>query len=262
VVLPQRIPDKGAILTSLTRFWFDLLPPTIPNHLVSLAGCDLPEPFDREVSRWGPRFMLVKKLRMIPIECVVRGYVAGSGWKEYQHHGTICGLALPEGLEQSARLPEPIFTPAAKNQVGHDENISFEAASDRVGSDLMATLRDLSMEIFELGHQHAASRGLILADTKFEFGLLDGEVVPVLADEVLTADSSRFWPAENYRTGVSPESFDKQYVRDYLASVGWQGDGDPPRLPEEVVEGTAARYRELFELITGVQWQQWKERER
>lgn len=262
VVLPQRIPDKGAILTSLTEFWFEFLPTSIPNHLISMRGSDLPEPFDQQVADWGPRFMLVKKLQMVPIECVVRGYVAGSGWKEYQGQGTICGIPLASGLEQSAQLPEPIFTPAAKNHTGHDENISFEAACDRVGTELMNELRDLSIEIFEAGRQHAASRGLILADTKFEFGLLDGEVVPVLADEVLTADSSRFWPAESYRPGVSPESFDKQYVRDYLAGTGWQGEGEPPQLPAEIVEGTAARYRELFQLITGVSWQEWKERER
>lgn len=262
VVLPQRIPDKGAILTSLTEFWFEFLPSSIPNHLISMRGSDLPEPFDQQVADWGPRFMLVKKLQMVPIECVVRGYVAGSGWKEYQRQGTICGIPLAPGLEQSAQLPEPIFTPAAKNHIGHDENISFEDACDRVGVELMTKLRELSIEIFEAGRMHAADRGLILADTKFEFGLLDGEVVPVLADEVLTADSSRFWPAESYRTGVSPESFDKQYVRDYLAGTGWQGEGEPPQLPDEIVEGTAGRYRELFQLITGVSWQEWKERER
>ncbi|MGE4633595.1 MAG: phosphoribosylaminoimidazolesuccinocarboxamide synthase, partial [Planctomycetota bacterium] len=233
------------------------LPSGIRHHLVSTDPADFPEPFRSAASEWGPRAMLVRKLDMIPVECVVRGYVVGSGWKDYQATGSICGIPLPEGLRQADRIEDPIFTPAAKNHEGHDENISIEKAGEMVGHDLMAQLKDLSVQIFSHGREHAATCGLILADTKFEFGM-DGEG-PVLADEVLTADSSRYWPADQYQVGISPPSFDKQYVRDHLASCGWTGDGPVPDLPDDVVEGTTTRYQELFERVTGVDWDTWKE---
>ncbi|NCF55492.1 MAG: phosphoribosylaminoimidazolesuccinocarboxamide synthase [Planctomycetia bacterium] len=257
VVLPQGIPEKGAILTQLTQWWLDRLPSEIRHHLVSTQPADFPEPFREAAEEWGPRAMLVKKLDMIPVECVVRGYVVGSGWKDYQATGAICGIPLPEGMQQAERIDDPIFTPAAKNHDGHDENISIEKAGEMVGVDLMNQLKSLSVDIFSHGREHAATQGLILADTKFEFGMdADG---PVLGDEVLTADSSRYWPADEYKVGASPPSFDKQYVRDYLASVGWTGEGSPPNLPAEVIEGTTARYQELFERVTGVTWETWKE---
>ena len=257
VVLPQGIPEKGAILTQLTQWWLDRLPSEIRHHLVSTQPADFPEPFREAAEEWGPRAMLVKKLDMIPVECVVRGYVVGSGWKDYQATGAICGIPLPEGMQQAERIDDPIFTPAAKNHDGHDENISIEKAGEMVGADLMHQLKSLSVDIFSHGREHAATQGLILADTKFEFGMdADG---PVLGDEVLTADSSRYWPADEYKVGASPPSFDKQYVRDYLASVGWTGEGSPPNLPAEVIEGTTARYQELFERVTGVAWETWKE---
>ncbi|MAW76706.1 MAG: phosphoribosylaminoimidazolesuccinocarboxamide synthase [Planctomycetes bacterium] len=259
VVLPQGIPDKGAILTQLTRWWLDKLPDGIRHHMISTDPADFPEPFRSAAQDWGPRAMLVQKLDMIAVECVVRGYVVGSGWKDYQATGAICGIPLAAGLRQADRLDDPIFTPAAKNHEGHDENISFEAACDLVGGDLMTQLRDLSVQIFSHGRDHADRCGLILADTKFEFGV-DSEG-PVLADEVLTADSSRYWPADQYQVGISPPSFDKQYVRDHLASCGWTGDGSPPDLPDEVVAGTTARYQELFERVTGINWETWKEQQ-
>jgi len=259
VVLPQGIPEKGAILTQLTRWWLERLSKDVRHHLISTDPADFPEPFASAAAQWGPRAMLVKKLDMIPVECVVRGYVVGSGWKDYQATGSICGISLPAGMRQAQRIDDPIFTPAAKNHDGHDENISIEKAGEMVGDDLMSHLEELSVQIFSHGREHAATRGLILADTKFEFGL-DAEG-PVLADEVLTADSSRYWPADEYQVGSSPPSFDKQYVRDYLASVGWTGDGPPPDLPDEVVAGTTARYQELFERVTGVPWETWKEQQ-
>ncbi|MDE0957198.1 MAG: phosphoribosylaminoimidazolesuccinocarboxamide synthase [Planctomycetota bacterium] len=259
VVLPQGIPDKGAILTQLTRWWLDRLPSHVRHHMISTDPMQFPEPFRSAAREWGPRAMLVKKLQMIPVECVVRGFVVGSGWKDYQATGSICGIPLEEGLRQADRLDDPIFTPAAKNHQGHDENISIDTAGDMVGHELMNTLRDLSVEVFSHGRTHADDCGLILADTKFEFGL-DAEG-PVLADEVLTADSSRYWPADQYQVGISPPSFDKQYVRDHLASCGWTGDGPPPDLPESVIEGTTARYRELFQRVTGVDWENWKEQQ-
>ena len=198
--------------------------------------------------------MKVKKLTMIPVECVVRGYLAGSGWREYREQGTVCGIGLPTGLEEASRLEHPIFTPATKATEGHDENISVEEAGRIVGEDLVRDLEHRSIEVFEFGREWARERGLILADTKFEFGRVDGAGTPILADEVLTADSSRYWPADLYAPGGSPPSFDKQYVRDFLVSQGWSGDGPPPELPDEVVEGTAERYRELYRRITGESW--------
>jgi phosphoribosylaminoimidazole-succinocarboxamide synthase len=195
--------------------------------------------------------MLVRKLRMIPIECVVRGYLAGSGWKEYQRDGRVCGLALPDGLVEASELREPIFTPATKATSGHDVNISFEAAAQRIGGGLAARLREVSLELYRQARDFARERGVILADTKFEFGMDGSSQTPVLGDEVLTPDSSRYWPADTYRPGTSPPSFDKQFVRDYLQSIGWSGDGPVPHLPEHVIQGTASRYREIYRRLTG-----------
>mgnify|MGYP002638801761 CR=1 FL=1 len=255
VVLPQAIPDKGAILTQLTKFWFEQLPTSIEHHMLSTDAADLPGPFQAAARSWGPRFMKVKKLSMVPIECVVRGYLVGSGWKEYQDRGTVCGIGLPTGLEEAARLDHPIFTPATKAEVGdHDENISSEAAGGLVGDDLVRDLEQRSIQVFEFGREWARERGLILADTKFEFGRVGGTGTPILADEVLTADSSRYWPADLYRPGGSPPSFDKQYVRDFLSSSGWSGAGSPPDLPPAVIDGTSQRYQELYHRITGESW--------
>ena len=252
VVLPDAIPDRGAILTSLTRFWLELL--DVRNHLISTRPEDLPEPFDEAARGWGPRFMLVHKLKMFPIECVVRGYLAGSGWKEYRESGTVSGIGLPVGLEECARFDHPLFTPSTKATEGHDENISKEKAAELVGTEQVEELERLSVQIFERGSEYARERGVILADTKFEFGTREGEPIPLLADEVLTPDSSRYWPADEYSPGRSQPSFDKQYVREYLQSVGWTGEGPPPRLPTEVIEGTRERYQKIFWRLTGREW--------
>jgi phosphoribosylaminoimidazole-succinocarboxamide synthase len=247
-VLPTAIPEKGCILTALTLFWLDYL--RVPNHLVSTDLADMGPAFAERAADLAGRTCLVRKAAVVPIECVVRGYLAGSGWKEYQKHGTVCGIALPRGLAQSARLTEPIFTPATKEESGHDQNISFEDMSDRVGRELSLNLRQRSLDIYQRAAEHARSRGLILADTKFEWGLLpEGEIL--LIDEVLTPDSSRFWPADEYREGASPPSFDKQFVRDWLETTDWDKNSPPPELPAEVVERTAAKYREAYERLTG-----------
>jgi phosphoribosylaminoimidazole-succinocarboxamide synthase len=245
-VLPTAIPDKGRILTALTLFWLDYL--AVPNHLLSTELSDMGPAFAERAGELTGRTCLVRKASVAPIECVVRGYLAGSGWKEYQQHGAVCGIALPSGLAQSASLPEPIFTPATKEESGHDQNISFEDMSDRIGRELALELRQRSLTIYTRAAEHARSRGLILADTKLEWGLLpDGEIL--LIDEVLTPDSSRFWPADQYREGVNPPSFDKQFVRDWLETTDWDKNSPPPPLPAEVVERTAAKYREAYELL-------------
>ncbi len=250
VILPRPIPGKGIILTQLTRFWLENLAGG-PEQLLSTDADQLPEPFRTAASAWGPRFMLVKRLAMFPVECVVRGYLVGSGWLDYQRTGRVCGIALPPGLEQASALPEPIFTPAAKASEGHDENITAAEAARRVGRERLEELRARSLELYERGRAWAADRGIILADTKFEFGC-EGQGGPaILADEVLTPDSSRYWPESDYRVGISPPSFDKQYVRDYLKSQGWQGEGAPPDLPGEVVEKTAEKYAEIYARLTG-----------
>ncbi len=246
-VLPTPIPDKGRVLTALTLFWLDYL--RVPNHLLSTNLAEMGPSFAERAVELAGRTCLVRKASVVPIECVVRGYLAGSGWKEYQQHGTVCCIALPRGLAQSARLPEPIFTPATKEDNGHDQNISFAEMSDRIGRELAANLRQRSLDIYRRAAEHARSRGLILADTKFEWGLLpDGEII--LIDEVLTPDSSRFWPADEYREGISPPSFDKQFVRDWLETTGWDKNSPPPELPPYVVERTAAKYREAYERLT------------
>src|SRR5581483_3108441 len=242
VVMPTPIPDKGRVLTQMSLFWFEETRDICPNHLIS-------EEVPAEVAG---RAIRVRKLDMYPVECVVRGYLSGSGWKEYRETGAVCGIPLPEGLRESDKLPEPIFTPATKAEAGeHDENIDFERAAEIVGDrDLMARLRDLSVAIYSHAAEHAAERGIILADTKFEFGSAPGEPV-ILADEVLTPDSSRFWPADEYEPGRPQRSFDKQYLRDWLDEAGWDRKPPAPELPEDVVANTRARYLEAYERITG-----------
>jgi phosphoribosylaminoimidazole-succinocarboxamide synthase len=252
VVHPTPIPDKGKVLTGLSAFWFERTRHIVPNHLVSYA--DVPD-------EARGRSMLVERLEMAPVECVVRGYITGSGWKDYQASGAVCGIELPAGLEESEQLPEPIFTPATKAEVGdHDENVSFERAVELVGDrPLLEELRRLSIELYSFAADHARERGIILADTKFEFGR-DAEGRLVLGDEALTPDSSRFWPADGYEPGKPQPSFDKQYVRDWASSSGWDKSPPAPAIPDEVVEGTRARYREAYERITGEPFEKWLER--
>ena len=250
VVLPEPIPYKGEVLTKLSLFWFELLGDVVPNHLLSVDVADLPSEFASMRDHLAGRFMLVKKASVFPVECIVRGYLAGSGLKEYRREGTVCGIPLPAGLVESSRLPEPIFTPSTKAEIGlHDENISFERTAELTGLAVATTLRDKSLAVYSAAWDHAVSRGIIIADTKFEFGSVDGEIT--LVDEVLTPDSSRFWPADTYAPGASQPSFDKQPVRDWLEASGWDKTPPPPALPAEVVEATSARYIRAYELITG-----------
>jgi phosphoribosylaminoimidazole-succinocarboxamide synthase len=240
VVLPTDVPDKGRVLTGLSAFWFARTREILPNHLLAL--------------RDDGRSMECRRLEMLPIECVVRGYLTGSGWKDYRATGEVCGHRLPEGLPESARLPEPIFTPATKAVTGHDENIDRERAAELVGAELLAEVERISLELYRFGAAHAEARGIILADTKFELGLdADGQLV--LADEALTPDSSRFWPADEYEPGRGQPSFDKQFVRDYCESLGWDKTAPGPELPDEVVTGTRARYVEAFERLTGISFE-------
>jgi len=248
-VLPNPIPDKGRVLNRISAFWFDRFRSRVPNHLVSIDPAEFPAAVRPFADRLAGRAALVRKLEMLPVECVARGYLAGSGYKEYRRDGTVCGIRLPAGLEESSELPEPIFTPATKATDGHDENIPFEEAERIVGSALAARLRDLTLELYRAGAEYARTRGILIADTKFEFGL-DGDRL-VLADEVLTPDSSRFWPADEYRPGRGQPSFDKQYVRDHLESIGWDKQPPVPSLPDAIVEGTRQRYREIFRILTG-----------
>ncbi len=249
VVLPNGIPRKGEVLTKLSIFWFDFLKDVVPTHFVTANVIEYPAEVHEFRDQLEGRSMLVKKLEMVPIECVARGYLAGSGWKEYQAQGTVCGIKLPPGLRQNALLPEPIFTPATKAEEGHDENISFEQACGIIGTELGEKLRDLTVDIFSRAQQHALACGLVLADTKFEFGLLDGEIV--LGDEVLTPDSSRYWPLETYQPGREQPSYDKQYVRDYLESVNFNKQPPGPELPPEVVANTSEKYQEAYITLTG-----------
>jgi phosphoribosylaminoimidazole-succinocarboxamide synthase len=247
-VLPTGIPDKGRLLTALTLFWLEHL--GVPNHFLSTDLAAMGPAFAAQTEALGGRSMLVRKAEVVPFECVVRGYLAGSGWKEYRQHGTVCGLRLAPGLRESERLPEPIFTPATKAESGHDENVSFEHMADAVGAPLAEELRAKSVDVYRRALAHAETRGIILADTKFEWGRLpDGSTL--LLDEVLTPDSSRFWPRESYEPGRSPPSYDKQYVRDWLESSGWDKNSPPPPLPEEVVQRTRGKYLEAYERLTG-----------
>ena len=247
-VLPTAIPDKGRILTQISLFWFRFL--DVPHHILSsdVDEMPLPKSVDREPLRG--RTLLVRKAEVVPMECVVRGYLAGSGWQEYQTSHAVCGIPLPEGLEESSRLPAPIFTPATKAEMGaHDENISFERMASQIGSDLAEELRRRSLDIYLRGAEHAETKGILLADTKFEFGHVDGELL--LVDEVLTPDSSRFWPADDYAAGRPQASYDKQFVRNWLLASDWDRQSPPPELPEEVVRQTRDKYLEALERLTG-----------
>ena len=248
VILPDPIPDKGAVLNQISAFWFRRFD-FVRNHLITADINHFPSqlaPFTDQLER---RSMLVRKTMPLPVECVVRGYLAGSGWKDYQQTGGVSGVALPKGLQLASKLPEPIFTPSTKSEAGHDENIDWEKCCEMIGRDVAEQVRDLTLKIYEAGREHAANCGIIVADTKFEFGLLDGEVL--LIDECLTPDSSRFWPADQYVAGKSPPSFDKQFVRDYLETLDWNKTPPGPKLPAEIIERTAAKYRDAFERLTG-----------
>ena len=253
-VLPTAIPDKGRVLTQVSNFWFDRI--GVPHHLLETDISRMPLPNGTDRGLLAGRTVLVRKTEVVPIECVVRGYLSGSGWREYQENGQVCGVLLPDGLVESDRLPEPIFTPATKEDVGaHDINISYTEMENRIGNELAVQLRDISIAIYNQGVAHAAQAGIILADTKFEFGMVDGQVI--LIDEVLTPDSSRFWPADQYKPGRSQASFDKQFVRDWLSQSGWNKNSPPPELPADVVSGTRAKYVEACERITGARFP-WK----
>ncbi len=248
-ILKDEIPDKGKVLNKLSLFWFDLLKDTIGNHLISADVADLPEQFKPYADYLDGRFMIVKKAQMFPVECIVRGYLAGSGLKEYQNSKTVCGIELPDGLVNSSKLPEPIFTPSTKAEIGdHDENVSFDYIANMIGTENASALRDKSIEIYNVAAEHAAKNGIIIADTKLEFGVVDGEII--LADEVITPDSSRFWPKDQYEPGKSQPSFDKQFVRDWL-NDNWDRTGEPPALPAEVIEKTSEKYRQAYEMISG-----------
>lgn len=247
VILPTPIPDKGRVLTQLSLFWFDLLRDVIPNHVISAS--EFPAPFDKFQNDLAGRSMVVRKTKPLPIECVVRGYLSGSGWKDYRVTGKICGIALPNGLRESDRLPEAIFTPATKAETGHDENIPFEQATTLVGKELAEKARAISLELYRRAAAYAEPRGIIVADTKFEFGLLNGQLIWI--DEALTPDSSRFWPAAYYSPGGPQPSFDKQFVRDYLERMRWPKTPPGPKLPPEVVSATRDKYREAYRILTG-----------
>jgi phosphoribosylaminoimidazole-succinocarboxamide synthase len=248
VVLPNGIPHKGRVLTQISRFWFDRVD-VCANHLVSTDVADFPEPLRHHADTLAGRSMLVRRAERVDIECVVRGYLIGSGWKDYQATGAVCGIELPAGMEMAGRIEEPIFTPASKADDGHDENISFDTMVDVVGRETAERLRELSLQIYAEARAYAEERGIIIADTKFEFGFIDGELA--LIDELLTPDSSRFWPADQYRSGISPPSFDKQFVRDYLSGIAWDKDPPGPELPPDVVAATSAKYLEAYEQLTG-----------
>jgi phosphoribosylaminoimidazole-succinocarboxamide synthase len=247
VVLPTPIPDKGRVLTQISLFWFDKLKDVVPHHVLEAKI------FTGELAPYAEklagRAMLVRRTDPFPIECVVRGYIVGSGWKDYQKTGAICGIPLPAGLRESDKLPEPIFTPSTKATTGHDENISFEEAAKRIGLPLAERLRDTSITLYKRAAEHAATRGIIIADTKFEFGMRGNELIWI--DEALTPDSSRFWPADQYAPGSAQPSFDKQFVRDYLERIGWNKQPPAPELPADVVSGTAQKYRDAYQRITG-----------
>jgi len=247
VVMPTPIPDKGRVLTQLSLFWFDLLRNIVPNHVLRADG--FPAPFNAYAEDLAGRSMIVRKTEPLPVECVVRGYLSGSGWKDYRATGRICGIELPAGLRESDKLPSPIFTPATKAAAGHDENISFEQAANLIGAELAQRVREISLAIYNAASAYAEPRGILLADTKFEFGLLHGELIWI--DEALTPDSSRFWPAAQYAPGGAQPSFDKQFVRDYLERIRWPKTPPGPELPPDVVASTRAKYREAFRILTG-----------
>ena len=249
VVLPNPIPFKGAVLTAFSVFWFDFLKDVVDNHLITTYVDEFPEPLSRNQDQLEGRSMLVVRTEVFPIECVARGYLAGSGWKEYQKTGEVCGIKLPAGMKESDKLPEPIFTPATKEETGHDENISEREMARRIGDDATRRLKDLTLTLYSRAAEYADSRGIIIADTKFEFGVSDGRVI--LIDEALTPDSSRFWPKETYEPGRGQPSFDKQYLRDYLETLDWNKQPPGPILPETVVERTSEKYLEAYKVLTG-----------
>jgi phosphoribosylaminoimidazole-succinocarboxamide synthase len=254
VVLPTPIPDKGAVLSGISVFWFNRTSSIVPNHLVEWRASKFPD--GARTAEVAGRGMLTRKADMVNLECVVRGYITGSGWKDYQKTGEVCGYDLPKGLLEAQQLPEPLFTPSTKALRGHDENVSVAQAKDIVGdAALVDTIADVSLRLYENARDFAASKGIILADTKFEFGLVDGELT--LCDEAFTPDSSRYWPADEWEPGTNPPSFDKQFVRDYAETVSWNKDYPGPELPDEVVEGTRARYREAYERITGASFDEY-----
>jgi phosphoribosylaminoimidazole-succinocarboxamide synthase len=248
-ILQSGIPDKGRVLTQLSIFWFDFLRDVTPTHFLTATVDEYPSPLPQFRDQLEGRSMLVKRAKMIDIECVARGYLSGSGWKEYREHGTVCGIPLPAGLRESDKLPEPIFTPATKAQSGHDENVSFAHVVSLIGESLAARLRDLTLEIYHRAARYAETKGIIIADTKFEFGFVGDELV--LGDEVLTPDSSRFWPADTYKPGGAQFSFDKQFVRDYLESIQWNKQPPAPSLPDDVAEKTSEKYRQAYQILTG-----------
>jgi len=248
-ILATGIPDKGRVLTQLSIFWFDFLRDVTPTHFLTANVDEYPAPMLNFRDQLEGRSMLVKRAKMIEIECVARGYISGSGWKEYREQGTVCGIRLPAGLRESDKLPEPVFTPATKAQTGHDENVSFEQVASLIGDDLARRLRDLTLDIYTRAARYAETKGIIIADTKFEFGFADDQLV--LGDEVLTPDSSRFWPAETYKPGGAQFSFDKQFVRDYLESIRWNKQPPAPGLPDDVAAKTGEKYREAYRILTG-----------
>ena len=248
-ILPNGIPGKGRVLTELSIFWFEMLRDLVPTHFLTADVDEYPDDLRKFRDQLTGRSMLVRRAQMFPVECVARGYLSGSGWKEYRERGTVCGIPLPAGLRESDRLPEPIFTPATKAQSGHDENVSFEAAAAAIGQEAAARLRDLTLAIYRKAAAYAETRGIILADTKFEFGMIGNELV--LGDEVLTPDSSRFWPRDQYAPGGAQKSYDKQFVRDYLETLDWNKQPPAPPLPGEVIRKTSEKYREAYETLTG-----------
>jgi phosphoribosylaminoimidazole-succinocarboxamide synthase len=251
VVLPDEIPDKGRVLTGLSQYWFDRTASIVPNHVISSDPTDFPE----TAGNVGGRAMLVRATQPIRLECVVRGYLFGHGWKEYEERGTVGGFTVPSGLQQAERLPQPLFTPTTKAESGHDLSLSANEAAELVGADVYEQVRELSIRIYALGATRASENGLVLADTKFEFGMLDDEIIVI--DEMMTPDSSRYWPLEAYKVGTSPPSFDKQFVRDFMDSTGWDHEAPAPRMPADVIEKTRALYREAYELLTGESLDDW-----
>lgn len=251
VVFPNIVPNKGIILNKMSAFWLDFTKDVIHNHMISIDNADMPEEFQTE--EFKGRCMMVKNLKMLPVECIVRGYITGSGWSSYKKNGSVCGISLPEGLQESEQLPTPIYTPTTKATEGHDEHISFEDTCELVGEELATQLRDKSIEIYSMCAEYARTKGIIIADTKFEFGV-DEDNKLVLADEVLTPDSSRFWPVDKYVVGQGQESYDKQYARDYISNIGWDKEPPAPELPEDVIAATSNKYVEAFERLTGAKF--------
>ncbi len=246
-ILPTKIQDKGRVLTQISKFWFDYC--KVPHHLISTDLNSVEIPTELDADELDGRTMIVKKCEVVPIECVVRGYLVGSGWRDYSKTGSVCGIDLPDGLQNCAKFDEPLFTPATKAEEGHDENISFERMCDEIGAETAEKLKQMSLDVYTRGRDYAAEKGIILADTKFEWGWHDGELI--LIDEVLTPDSSRFWPADQYTPGQNQPSFDKQFVREFLDTTEWDKDSEPPELPEEIVNNTRAKYIEAYEKLTG-----------